>query len=137
MPDYGLSLWNHKSTLNRCIFKTFNVAYNNVLKKIIGAPSYSSSHAAAESCNVLLLNHRIALLQARHLKRLLKSCNSIVKINIPFLKKGIFFSSVTSLFETTYNVNIFENDLDVLNARINWMQRHEERRDPCIFYNVN
>ena len=98
MPDYGLSLWNHSKTFHKSVFNVFNVAYNNVLKKIIGAPSYCSSHAAAELCGVLLLNHRVALLQARYFKRILKTNNSLIKTNIPFLKKGFFFPAVTSFF---------------------------------------
>ena len=136
MPDYGLCLWNHKRTMNRSIFKTFCVAYNNVLKKIVGAPTYSSSHITADICTVFLLNHHIALLQARYLKRLLKSRNYLIRLNLPLLKRGYFFPHVASIFQEKYNVDIFMNEVDVLSARISWIQKHEERKGPCLFYNI-
>ena len=69
-PDYGLALWNIPSVLNRHIFKTFEIAFNNAIKKILGAPLYSSSHISAEICNVLLLSHHLSLVQAKFLKRI-------------------------------------------------------------------
>ena len=56
LPQYGLGLWNPGSILNKQIFKTFNIAYNSALKKIVGAPTYSSSHVTAEILKQLLLN---------------------------------------------------------------------------------
>ena len=32
-PVYGLTLWNDKSSFNQCLFKSLNIAFNNVLKK--------------------------------------------------------------------------------------------------------
>ena len=136
MPDYGLCLWSHKDTMNKSIFKTFNVAYNNVLKRIIGVPTYSSSHEAAEACNVLLLNHHIAQLQARYLKRMLKSKHPLIRLNIPFLKQGLLLPYVFDIFKTKYNVDIYANDSDILNARVGWVQRHEERRTPFLHFIV-
>ena len=29
-PVYGLTLWNNKSSFNRCLFKSLNISFNNV-----------------------------------------------------------------------------------------------------------
>ena len=42
--------------------------------------------------------------------------------------------NVVDLFRKDYNVEILEEPLDVLRARIEWVQRHEDRRGPCIYY---
>ena len=120
MPIYGLCLWNHKDTFGRSIFKTFNVAYNNALKRIVGAPRYASSHVTAEICSEPLFKHHIALLQGKYYKRLLKSNNCLIKLNLPYLKRGDFPQHVSSMFRETYDVDVSQNNFDVLSARISW-----------------
>ena len=83
-PVYGLTLWNNKSSFNRCLFKSLNIAFNNVLKKIIGIPLYSSNHIVADITGHLLLGHQIALLQSEYYFRLLNSKSFLIKINLPF-----------------------------------------------------
>ena len=69
-PDiYGLSLWNDASTIKSNIFRTFETAYSNALKRMSGVPLYASSHITAERFHQLLLRHLTALIQARFLKR--------------------------------------------------------------------
>ena len=65
-PIYGVTLWNNRASFNRCIFKTLNVAFNKVLKKILGVPLYSSNHIAADLSGHLLLGHQIASLQSNY-----------------------------------------------------------------------
>ena len=136
LPVYGLCLWNYKDTFNRSVFKTFNVAYNNFLKRIVGAPKYASSHITAEVCNQPLFKHHVALLQCKYYKRLLRSNNYIIKLNLTFLKQGYFVQHVSSMFQDIYNVDISRNDVDILAARIDWVQKHEDHRTPCLFYNI-
>ena len=136
LPVYGLCLWNYKDTFNRSVFKTFNVAYNNFLKRIVGAPKYASSHVTAEVCNQPLFKHHVALLQCKYYKRLLRSNNYIIKLNLTFLKQGYFIQHVSSMFQDIYNLDISRNDFDILAARIDWVQKHEDRRTPCLFYNI-
>ena len=84
-PVYGLCLWNNRTTSGKCIFKTFEVAFNNILKRILGVPMYASSHITAERCSQFLLRHHIASLQANYFHRIFKSKNVIIKVNVPFL----------------------------------------------------
>ena len=136
LPEYGLSLWNAKAICNRQIFRSFETAFSNSLKKVVGVPFYSSSHVTAEMCRQLLFKHHYALLQARFVKRVLSSKNEINMLCLPYLKNGYLCESVLKLFTETYECNIYENDLDVLEARLEWVQKHENRRGVCHFYGV-
>ena len=136
VPDYGLSLWDTGVIFNKQIFKTFKVAYSNALKKIVGAPRYSSSHVTATLCNQLLLNHLVATLQWRYMKRLFKSFNSIISICKPYLKAGYLYTSTASLYDNVYGIDIDDGDSDVIRARVTWVQNHEPRRGICSFYGV-
>ena len=136
VPDYGLGLWDTGVLFNKQIFKTFKVAYSNALKKIIGAPRYSSSHVTATLCNQLLLNHHVATLQWRYMNRIFKSHNPIISICKPFLKAGYLYSSTARLYNNVYDVDIDESDSDVMKARVTWVQNHEPRRGICNFYGI-
>ena len=133
-PEYGLSLWNPNIILSRHLFKCFETTYSNALKKILGVPVHSSSHITADICNHFLLKHHLAYLQACYIKRLLRSENLLIKICLPFLKYGYLCSAVEKHFYDAYNVAMWENDLDVLRARIEWIQKHEERRGICHYF---
>ena len=134
LPDYGLPLWNHATSFNSKIFKAFNVAFNKSLKRISGVPIFASSHITANECNILLLNHHTALTQARYLKRVMRSTNPLIKNYKPYMYEGFFMRNVLNVFNNVYNVNPLYEELDILMARIGWVQRHEDRRTPCIFY---
>ena len=97
---------------------------------------YASSHITAECCSQLLLRHHIALLQAAYFNRIFKSSNVIIKVNIPFLRSGYFFSHVSSLFSNVYDVNITQHTTDILASRISWVQKHEPRRGPCFHFMI-
>lgn len=129
-PDYGLPLWNGKNTINSTSFSAFEIAYAKSLKKILNVPNYASNHETAEKCNQLLLKHHVALTQARYYKRISRSKSSILKLNLPTLRSGLFFSSVHNMFTNVYNVDLDNLPFDILQSRIIWVQRHEERRVP-------
>ena len=133
-PIYGVTLWNNRSSFNRCIFKSLNVAFNKVLKKILGVPLDSSNYIAADLSGHLLLGHQIASLQSNYYFRLLHSKSFLIRINLPFFKAGYFFNYIYDLFNVKYNVNISCNDPDVIESRIIWVQKHEERRGTCPYF---
>ena len=133
-PSYGLTLWNNRSSLNRCFFKPLNTAFNNTLKKIINVPLYASNHVVADISGHLLLGHQIALLQSSYYFRLLNSRSFLIRINRPFLKLGYFFKYIQDLFNKKYDVNISCNDPDVIKSRIIWVQKHEARRGTCPYF---
>lgn len=133
-PSYGLALWNSKTLFSRCIFKSFNVAFNNNLKRMLGVPLYASNHVTAERCEQFLLKHHIALLQCNYYFRLLRSQVFLIKMNLPFLRKGYFFNHVNNLFFNIYNIVISECQTDIVKSRITFVQNHEDRRGRCPYF---
>ena len=135
-PVYGLILWNNKATFSRCKFKAFEVAYSKSFKRIIGVPSYASNHITADLCSQLLLRHHIALLQANYYHRLCNSNSFIIRMNLPFLKRGYFVGYLNNLFKNVYGIDVSCHAPDTLASRITWVQKHETRRGPCLFYSA-
>ena len=135
-PIYGISLWNNKVSFNRSKYKAFEVAYNNTLKRILGVPLYSSNHETADRCGMLLLKHHVASMQSNYYHRLSSSKCDIIKMNIPFLKRGFYMGYVYALFKETYGIDISCYTSDVINARISWVQKHEQRRTPYLIHPI-
>ena len=134
LPDYGLCLWNTDMIFNRQIFKAFETAFSNAFKKILGAPRFSSSHVTAFLCNQFLLRHHIAIIQWRYIQRLSRSKNIIIKLCSSQLKSGYLFESVSRLYKSVYSMDMGSGDMDIIKARVAFVQNHEERRGTCHFY---
>ena len=124
-PDYGLSLWNNGQACRKQIFKSFEVAYSNALKKIHQVPISTSSHQVANKCNTFLFNHHVAYVQARFFKRAFKSSNVILRLSSVFLREGYLYQSLYESFSRVYHVHFLSNELYILKSRIFWVQRHE------------
>ena len=124
-PDFGLALWSSSCTLKNRMFKTFEVAFSNALKRILGLSKYSSSHTAALYCNQLLFRHHVALTQARFAKRIVTSQCSLVKLNMPFCKNGFTLPAICSRLSKIYNIKFSNCGIDTIRARIEWIQNHE------------
>lgn len=106
LSDYGLGIWDFKHICNKQIFKSFEIAFSNALKKIVGALIYSSSHITADLCSQLLLKHHVSFIQARYMKRISASKNEVIEICWPFLKTGYLSESPTTCF-----IELYECDL--------------------------
>lgn len=133
MPAYGLSLWSHEM-FRKSIFKAFEVAYCNFLKRLLNVPLYASNHVTSDICGQLLLKHHVTLQKVRFFKRILHSRNTLLRMNVPFLMKGHFIQSFIGNFQDVYNVDVTEFDVNTLKSRIIWVQKHEDRRGICSFY---
>ena len=134
-PDYGIQLWNSPYIFNKNIFRTFEIAYSNSLKKVLGCPKYASTHLTAEICDKLLLKHSVCVSQARYLLRFLSSKNEIFMLNRTIFKNGLFFKYVCEHFYKEYNIDVIDNPIRCIIARINWVQRHEPRGRFCPYFN--
>ena len=66
VPQYGFSLWNSFNIFKKQFFRGFEIAYNNAIKKILKCPKYASSHIAAEICELLLLKHKVGIIQLKY-----------------------------------------------------------------------
>ena len=131
--DYGLSLWDLGTIFNKQIFKIFKTFFSNALKRILGVPLGSSVHATAEICNMC---HHVALTQARYMKRMISSRNTIIHLCMPFLKLGYVCTSLEKIFKEKYSNYVWSNELDILRSRLTWVQGHEERRALHDLYGV-
>ena len=136
LPEYGLNLWNTSEILSKQFFKCFETTFSNALKRILGVPVHSSSHIVVDMCKHLLLKHHLAYVQARYIKRVIRSKKNLIRLCRPYLKSGYLCTSVGKLFNQSYAADIWENDLDVLGARILWVQTHEERRGICHYFGM-
>ena len=106
-------------------FNVFEIAYNGALKKIVGVSAMYSNHDVAEYCNQFLFKHYIMLLQCRYFKRIERSSNRMIKLCLPFLMEGNLKMSVNKVLKNKYDIDFNSNDLDVIQARISWVQKHE------------
>ncbi|MEL6988309.1 MAG: hypothetical protein AAGK97_10810, partial [Bacteroidota bacterium] len=113
-PEYGLSLWNLEEIHNKRIFRTFEVAFHNALKKILGVSISTSNHAVADIFNQLLLIHYITLIQIRYYKRIFKSNNVIIKSSLNALKQGCFHRTLYDRMQDKYGCDLRENGMDIL-----------------------
>ena len=134
LPDYGIPLWNHHTVCNSKIFKTLDIAFSKALKRICGVPVFASNHITAARCDQLLFKHHAAFVQARYCKRLLRSCHPILRLNVPHIKDGFAMLYLFNYFKNEYNVNVFQESLDIIKSRIHFIQNHERRRSPCLYY---
>ena len=66
------------------------------LKRILRVPMYSSEQ--------LLLHRHIALLQAKYYHRLCSGRCFLIKMNMPFLRCGLFYNYIDTLFWEKYGV---------------------------------
>ena len=92
---------------------------------MLGVPATTSSHAVADACSVLLFIHYIVFIQVRYFKRVLNSNNEMLKILALQIKEGYIFRSLVDKFFNMYTCNFMDNSLEILRARIYWVQRHE------------
>ena len=134
-PVYGLNIWCNKLSLNSGKFKAFEVAYMKTLKRILGVPMYSSNHETAGRCEQLLLRHHIASLQAKYYHRLCSSRCFLVKMNMPFLKCGLFYNYIDALFREKYGVGVSCHASDILLVSYGYKIMRKEYLTSLISYN--
>ena len=91
---------------------------------MLGVPYSVSSHAAAEACNRLLFEPIVILNQVRYFKKILKSNNALIMLSVGKIKRGYLFDGMFNYLKDICQVDFMENDLDVIKARLVWMQRH-------------
>ena len=125
VPDYGLPLWNIGEIINRQIFKTFEMAFSRSLKRMLGVPLSTSNHAVAEIFDQLLFIHYVTVVQTRYFKRVFNSNNPLISISSFTLRNGFLFQNLFQRLNNSYNVGFSMHTLDILRARVGWVQRHE------------
>ena len=132
-PQYGVPLWNTKKLCTKPYFRAFEIAYSNSLKTLLGCHKFVSSHLVAETCNQLLFNHLVALIQARYLHRISNTKIQFIKLNWHFFKRGRLIPYITNVFKNVYNIDVLDNPMDCVMSRINYIQIHEPKSRYCQF----
>ena len=124
-PNYGLNIWNLKNILNKKDLKSFEVGYAKCIKNIYGLNKYTSSHFIFNASEMLLFKHYACYVQCRYFKDIFSNAKGIIYL-IPSLKGGVIATSLQNVFKSSYNVSVFDNDIEALKARIFFVQKNEE-----------
>ena len=122
-PDYGLALWDWSVLMRKQSFKIFESAYAKILKSIFGRNKYYSNHEIAKEKNFLLFKELCLVNQCRYFKRIMQTGKKFSVVANSFLKGGLL-SNLNKILISDFDVNFFENDLDVLKARISFVQNN-------------
>ena len=100
------------------------MAYNNALKRICVVPVSTSSHLIANLLNQFLLKHCYCFILARFYMKILHFQSMVFKWSRSVLKSGMFFKSVDARFKTVYSMSLHECDVEIVKAKIAWLQTH-------------
>ena len=123
MSFYGVELWYDKLEVNYS-FNRIAVVYHRAIKKICGMNPWDSNHEACHKVNKPIFKHMLVK-RGYNLYRRLNSCkNSQLRY--------IFFRSnlghcIRIVFKEVYSINVDSYDVQTVYARIDFVQRNEER----------
>ena len=93
---------------------------------MVGTSMATSSHAVANACESLLFNHYTVFIQMRYFKKkIIHPDNNVIRLLNFHIKEGYIFRDLVTIFTEKYECNFIDNSLDILKARVNWVQRHE------------
>ena len=122
---YGLETWINISE-NK--FKKVAVSYHKAIKRLCGLNRWDSNHVACETAALPIFKHMYARRIFKFYRRLITSRSPCLKI---FKSYFYCFSSIACFvrvwFERFYNVQVDDYDELTILARIDYVQRTEER----------
>jgi len=133
MSMYGLELFiNNKNSGDT--LKKLGIAYHYALKRLLGLPKFYSNHY---TCSILAKFTFTHMMNHKMLKFLFwcseSSSPCFIMHKIYFLKFSKYFKFISNNFWKEYEIiNLLDNDLDAVHARIKFVQNHE----PSSFYGV-
>ena len=127
---YACELWCGKYNRER-MFKKISVGYHKAIKRLCYLPIWSSNHLACELIGVDIFNHLQAKRMVGYAFRVFSSkSKSLECMKYYFRYHSYFFNCVSEVFYKYYDLdNVFDNDLDAVLARIDFVQRSEPRSD--------
>jgi hypothetical protein len=125
---YGSELWYDRNLTN-AEFRTLGVTYHKSIKKMRRLPPWTSNHDLCEEANLPIFKHLIN-------KKIVTFWFSLIYSKSPciaplinhFKHQSQIKQHIDKLFEKCYQiVNLLDNDLDAIKARINYVEAHEPR----------
>jgi hypothetical protein len=125
---YGSPLWDQMYGAENEI-KSFSVNYHKAVKRIARVPNRYSNHDICDQTGLLLFKH---LLNFRMVSYLFQIRNSKSECLTPYIHHLTHYSSmavnVKNIFANLYGISdIFDNDIEAIYSRINFVQQREER----------
>jgi hypothetical protein len=125
---YGSQLW-HSDSSSKKELNALAVSYHKCIKIMLNLPWCTGNHEVCESLGFLTFKHLInkhAIKFLFSLERNLSPC--LLPIKSFVLQDSSLCKNVREIFRVTYGIkNILSNDIDAIEARINFVQRHEDR----------
>ena len=126
MQFYGSELW---FGLNRPIqqLKYFAIGYHKAIKKLLGVSMRESNHFACQETNLLMFNHLMNKLRISAFYRfMMKPCYMVKKASTFLRVSSVMAESVRRILCEDYDItSLFDNDIDAVFSRIQYMQNHE------------
>ena len=130
---YGAELWSNGLQKLNALHRV-SVAYHKAVKKTAGLNVWDSNHVACDMVGVPIFKH----LQAKRMFKFIMSvvnssspCLSIHKYYFRFL--SLISIDIKNFFRVKYDVlDFYENPMCALYARIDFVQRTEERSNYVI-----
>ena len=98
------------------------------IKKILGLSTHESNHYACQEARLLTFKHLLNKMKVLTVFRLfLSPCNYIAKNWSFFGISSCFCTEIAELFREEYSIgNVLDDDIDAVEARILYVQNHEE-----------
>ena len=123
---YASELWVDKKKCSRN-FKNLSISYHLTLKKIIGFPKFHSNHFTCSIFNAMTFEHFSNFKCIKFIFWLLNNNGPCFRTHkFYFLKNSIFKRRLDDICTSTYGiVNLFDNDMDAILARIYYVQERE------------
>ena len=128
---YGIDLWYDKIYAYQ--INTIAVAYHKAVKKICGLNVWDNNHNACDIAGVSIFKHLLAKRKLCFWQNLCKSksaCLSNLRYYCRY--KSHMYLRLKELFRVNYQVDISDNPLCALLARIKYLQRTEPRSNYMI-----
>ena len=123
---YGIDVWYNN--IRAYQLKKISVTYHKAVKRICGLKPWDNNHIACDTVNILIFRHFLAKRRLCYFHNVLKSRSPcLIDLKDYFLSRSRLHSDLVRLFADEYSVNIDENPLCALLARISFVQRTEPR----------
>lgn len=126
MSFYSSTNWYSLENCKKS-FNTLATLYHKHIKKIYKVNKYHSNHIICKEANILTFKHFISTKILNFVINLVNGKNNCLKqLKYYFMNDAITINKFKKYFEENYNIsNIFENDLDALHSRIQYVEKNE------------
>ncbi len=128
MSFYGSEIWCDRRG-SKSSLRTLEVTYHKCIKKVMKVPIHTSNHLICEKTGFFVFKHLINWKMISFFFKLIRTESKCFLPHIcHFLSYSELIRNVKEIFFDDYNIiNVFENDIDAIRSRIEFVQSREER----------